>query len=123
PRIGPDPKVARRAAAEINAQLEVGVPSALGFEPVSIPELRQRWLDHHEHVRRSSVRTIERYGAATAHLLRFIDEIRPLRRVSEFRPCHAEEFVRYLRALEVSPNGHPNAAKRRLRDNSVKYIL
>jgi integrase len=123
PRVGPDRDLARQMAAEINAQLEVGLPSALGFEPVSLPELRARWLDHHEHVRRSSVRTIERNRAATNHLLRFISDVRPMRRVSDFRPGHAEEFVRYLRSLKVAPNGHPHAAKRRLRDNSVKFIL
>jgi hypothetical protein len=48
PRVGRDRDEAKRLAAEINAQLEVGAPSALGFEPVSIIELRQRWLDHHE---------------------------------------------------------------------------
>ncbi len=123
PRIGPDRNLARQSASEINAQLEVGVPSALGFEPVSIADLQQQWLDNHEHVRRSSIRTIERYRAATNHLLRFIANVRPLRRVSDFRPAHAEEFVRYLRSLKVAPNGHANSAKRRLRDNSVKFIL
>jgi integrase len=123
PRVGPDQTQARQTASEVNAQLEVGVPSALGFEPVSFPDLRQRWLDHHEHVRRSSLRTIERYRAATNHLLRFIAEQRPIRRVSDFRPSHAEEFVRYLRSLKVAPNGHQNTAKRHLRDTSVKYIL
>ncbi len=55
PRVGPDQTQARQTASEINAQLEFGVPSALGFEPISIADLQQRWLDHHEHVRRSSV--------------------------------------------------------------------
>jgi integrase len=96
PRVGPDRDHARRSAAEINAQLEIGAPTALGFDPVSFPELRQRWLDHHEHVRRSSVRTIDRYRASTDHLLRFIKSCRPLRHVSEFKPGHAEQFVRYL---------------------------
>ncbi len=81
PRVGPDQDLARQTASEINAQLEVGLPSALGFEPISIADLRQRWLDHHEHVRRSSVRTIERYRAATNHFLRFIADVRPVRRV------------------------------------------
>jgi len=39
PRVGPDRDSARRMAAEINAQLEVGAPSALGFEPISIENL------------------------------------------------------------------------------------
>ncbi len=123
PRVGPDQDLARQTASEINAQLEVGLPSALGFEPISSADLRGRWLDHHEHVRRSSIRTIERYRAATDHFLRFIADVRPVRRVSDFRATHAEEFVRYLRSIKVAPNGHANAAKRRLRDNSVKYIL
>jgi hypothetical protein len=80
-------------AAEINAQLEVGAPSALGFEPISIPAVRQRWLDHHEHIRRSSLHTIRRYGSATQHLLNFIQDVRPLRRVSDFHAVQAEEFV------------------------------
>jgi integrase len=67
--------------------------------------------------------TIERYRAATNHLLRFIADVRPVRRVSDFRACHAEEFVRYLRSIKIAPNGHANAAKRHLRDKSVKFIL
>lgn len=69
PRVGFDREQARRMAAEINAQLESGAPSLLGFEPVTSAELRQRWLEHHEHIRRSSVNTIKRYRAATMHLI------------------------------------------------------
>ncbi len=72
PRVGPDRDRARQMAAQINGQLEGGAPAALSFEPVSIPELRQRWLDHHEYVRRSSVPTICRYRAATQHLIQFL---------------------------------------------------
>jgi integrase len=110
-------------AAEVNAQLEVGAPSTLGFEPISIPAVRQRWLDHHEHIRRSSLHTIRRYSSATQHLLNFLQDVRPLRRISDFRAVQAEEFVRYLRTLNVAPNGHANASKRRLRDNGMKYVL
>jgi integrase len=123
PRVGPDRDAAQKMAAEINAQLEVGLPSALGFEPISIPDLQRRWLDHHEHIRRSSVQTIARHRAATNHMVRYVTEVCSIGRVSEFRSVHAEGFVRYLRSLKIAPNGHPNAAKRRLRDNSVKYIL
>jgi hypothetical protein len=38
PRIGSDQGLARQTASEINAQLEVGLPSAPGFEPISITE-------------------------------------------------------------------------------------
>ena len=123
PRVSSDRDEARQMAAEINAQLEVGAPSALGFEPISIHDVRERWLDHHEHVRRSSLQTIRRYRSATQHLINFVSNVRPLRRVSDFRPVHAEEFVRYLRTLNVAPNGHRNASKRRLRDKGVKLIL
>ncbi|MAD80388.1 MAG: hypothetical protein QGG71_20370 [Pirellulaceae bacterium] len=123
PRVGPDREAARQMAAEVNAQLEVGAPSTLGFEPISIPAVRQRWLDHHEHIRRSSLHTIRRYSSATQHLLNFLQDVRPLRRISDFRAVQAEEFVRYLRTLNVAPNGHANASKRRLRDNGMKYVL
>src|SRR5947207_1411371 len=72
PRGGPDREAARQLAAQVNAQLAVGAPAALSFEPLSIPQLRQRWLEHHEQVRRSSMQTISRYRTATDHLLRFL---------------------------------------------------
>jgi integrase len=123
PRVGPDRVRARQAAAEINAQLECGAPSALGFEPIAIAALTHRWLEHHEYVRRSSVATIQRYRSATAHLLRFVADVRPVRRVSEFRAQQAEEFVRYLRSLKTAPNGHPRAGKRPLKDAGIRFIL
>lgn len=123
PRVGPQRDQARQMAAEINAQLEAGAPSALGFEPMPISELRQRWLDQHEHVRRSSLNTIRRYRSATQHLINFVNDVRPLRRASDFCPQHVEEFVRYLRTIQVAPNGHQNAAKRRLRDSGVRFVL
>jgi integrase len=123
PRVGRDREEAKRLTAEVNAQLEAGAPSALGFEPIAFPELRQRWLDHHEHVRRSSLETIRRYKTATEHLLDFLSSARPLRRVSDFRPAHAEEFVRYLRTKRVASNGHRHAHRRLLRDAGVRFVL
>jgi hypothetical protein len=38
---------------------EVGAPAALSFEPIAIPDLRERWLHHHEQVLRSSAQTNE----------------------------------------------------------------
>jgi integrase len=32
-------------------------------------------------------------------------------------------FIEFLRTVEVSPNGHSNTAKRRLRDKGVIYVL
>jgi integrase len=122
PRVGTDRDEAKLLAAEVNAQLEAGAPSGLSFERVTMSELRRRWLDHHENVRRSSVHTIRRYRAATDHLLRFVDKVRPARDASAFGASHAEEFVAYLRSIKVSPNGHPKTRKRRLLDKGVGFI-
>jgi hypothetical protein len=55
-------------------------------------------------------------------LIRFLDA-RPVRYVSQFRVNHAEEFVRHLRPVEVSPNRHRNTKARRLLDKGVQFIL
>jgi integrase len=110
-------------AAQTNAQIEVGAPAVLSFEAVSIPDLRRQWLDHHEHVRRSSVQTIRRYRAATEHLITFVREVRSIRLASDFRTRQAEEFVRHLRSTKVASNGHAHARKRLLRDTGIKFIL
>src|SRR5204862_5853536 len=34
-----------------------------------------------------------------------------------------DAFAAYLRCAEVAPNGHPNTARRRLRDKGVQFIL
>jgi integrase len=122
PRVGPDKEAARQLAAQVNAQLQAGAPAALSFEPIGIPELRRRWLEHHEQVLRSSVQTINRYRTATDHLLRFL-QTRPVRYASHFQNGHAEQFVRYLRALRVSSNGHPHTSKRPLMDQGLRYVL
>jgi integrase len=122
PRVGPDRDTARQLAAQINGQLETGVPSALGFEAIAVPDLRTRWLEHHEQVLRSSVHSIDRYRTATDHLLRFL-ALRPVRHAALFQTGHAEEFVRYLRSVKVSSNGHANTAKRTLLDKGVRYVL
>jgi integrase len=122
PRVGTDRHAAKQLAAQINAQLAVGAPAAFSFEPISIPELRRRWLEHHEHVLRSSIRTVQRYRTATDHLLRFVEQ-NPVKHVSQFHARHAEEFIRFLRSTHVSPNGHANTAKRPLMDKGVRFIL
>ncbi len=122
PRVGPDAHAARRLAAQTNAQLESGDIAVLSFEPVSIPDLRQRWLEHHEHVQRSSVNTINRYRTATDHLIRFLRDVRPVRLASNFTARDAEAFVRHLRSVEVAPNGHAHSKKRKLLDKGVKFI-
>ena len=122
PRVGPDLQAAKQLAAQVNAQLAVGSPAALSFEPLSVPELRRRWLDHHEHVLRSSPHTVARYRTATDHLLRYL-AAHPIRYASHFTVAHAGAFARHLRSVEVSPNGHPNTPKRALMDKGLKYVL
>jgi hypothetical protein len=114
--------VARNLAAQVNGQLASGAPAALSFEPVSLLELRERWLGHHEQVLRSSVHSIRRYRTATEHLFRFV-ATRPVRTAAQFQTAHAEAFVRYLRTVSVSPNGHPNTAMRPLLDKGVRFVL
>jgi hypothetical protein len=46
-----------------------------------------------------------------------------VRHDSHFRDTHAAEFVRHLRNLHVSPNGHANMAKRPLMDKGLRYVL
>ena len=123
PRVGPDREAARQLAAQINSQLEVGVPTALAFSPIAIAELQSRWLGQHEHVLCSSVQTIDRYRTATNHLLRFLDSTHLTLKTSQFGSHHAERFARYLRTVQVTPNGHPNAEHRPLLDKGVKYVL
>ncbi len=123
PRVGSDLEVARQMAAQINGQLEVGAPAALSFEPISLVDLRDRWLSHHEHVLRSAVSSIRRYRTATEHLLRYVQSEKPVKLASHFRTSHAEDFVRYLRTIRVAPNGHPHSTKRPLLDKGIQYIL
>src|SRR5262249_7864557 len=59
---------AEQVAAQVNAQLTSGAPSLLAFTPIGVSELRQQFLDFHEHVVASSVSTVRRYRAATQHL-------------------------------------------------------
>lgn len=123
PRVGADKEGARQLAAQINAQLATGAPALLSFEPISIPDLREQWLRHHELVLRSSVRTVARYRTATEHLLRYL-EVNPLGRyASHFRINNAEAFVRHLRSIKVASNGHPNTAKRLLMDKGITFVM
>ena len=123
PRVGSDKEAARRMAAQTNAQLEVGAPAPLSFESITIVELRNRWLHYHEHVLRSSVATVKRYRAATAHLMTFVHDTGAPKHAANFSAAHVEAFATYLRGIKVAPNGHRNSAKRPLRDKGVRFIL
>jgi integrase len=119
-RVAETEQQAAAIAAQVNAQLATAAPTQFSFAPISVSELRAKFLDHHEHILRSSVATVRRYRAATRHLEQFAAQKgHPL-------PAHkidAEEFVRHLRMLRVAPNGHANARRRPLRDKGVRYIL
>ena len=96
-RIGPDEAEAARVAAERNAELAGGrVGMAPTFEPITVAELRRRFLDHHEHVLGSSLATVDRYRTATEYLARFAVQADPS------LPSHlveADELLRWLRRL------------------------
>jgi len=111
---------AERIAAQVNAQVMNGSPTLLAFDPISVNELRQQFLDYHEHVLNSALGTINRYRAATQHLVEFVGQHARQQRAHEVRP---HMFAAYLRKLEVAPNGHKHSAKRRLRDKGIQYIL
>jgi integrase len=119
-RIGNDETLAEQVAAQVNAQLAMAAPTMFSFTPVTAPELCRRFLDHHEHVLRSSLATIRRYRAALKHLEDFSTQI------GGDRPAHeiqADQFVRFLRSIHVAPNGHPHAKRRALKDKGVRFIL
>ena len=110
-RVGVSLDEAKKLAAQVNGQLATHTPAILSFHPVTIPDLRQQWLDYHEHVLRSSIATIRRYRAATDHLLCYLENVCLIRSADDLNVSKAEDFARYLRTIKVSPNGHPNTAK------------
>jgi integrase len=120
-RVGPDEAEAARLAAERNAELAGGRIAAVPtFEPITVAELRRRFLDHHEHVLCSSLATVNRYRTATAYLETFA--------ASNGRslPSHtvtADDFLRWLRRIQVAPNGHPRSCLRPLRERGIRFIL
>ena len=119
-RIGESRKEAEIIAAQVNLQVTQGSPTLFSFQSILVSELRQHFLDYHEHVLKSSVATLARYRAATQHLDDFVVKQRRQPEAHEVRP---EAFATYLRQTEVAPNGHRNAMKRKLRDKGVQFIL
>jgi integrase len=117
-RIGPDEDTAATIAAQVNAQVATAAPTMFSFKPLAVPELCHQFLDYHEHVLRSSVATIRRYRTALRHLEDFAR-----RGLVQAQNIDADRFVRYLRSIDVAPNGHKNAARRKLRDKGVLFIL
>ena len=121
--VGPDHTEALSLAARVNAELAEGAPTSLAFRPAQVVGLIAKWLDHHEQVRRSSLATIRRYRTAIQHLGGFVTSRYGKLRVDRFTTVMAEEFVRHLRTIQVAPNGHPNTARRALRDKGVVFVL
>jgi len=122
-RASRDKREAERIAAEINAQVSAGVRSTFGYEKISIEEIVPRWLEYQELVQRNSVATIDRYRTAIQHLLRFVRDTRPNMTIDRLTTEVAEEFVRHLRTVKISPNGSSGAKKRLMRDKGVLHVL
>jgi site-specific recombinase XerD len=121
--IGPNRADALTLAAKVNAQLSEGAPTLLAFRPVGLQELVAKWLDYHEHVRRSSLATVQRYRTAVGHLSNYVVTSHGHLRSDQFDASKAERFVRYLRTTKVSPNGHRNTLKGTMRDKGIQFVL
>ena len=121
--VGTNKEEALALAAKINAQLAEGAPTILAFQPIAVDALVAKWLDHHEHVRRSSLATVRRYRTAVGHLAGFVQRDFGKLRADRFDSSKAEDFVRHLRKAEVSPNGHANTQRRRMRDKGTQQIM
>jgi integrase len=119
-KIAPHRDEAEQIAAQVNAQLTTGAPTLLSFTPISVGELRQEFLAHHEHFLKSAVATIRRYRAATQHLVDFASRQPRAPQAHEIKP---DAFATYLREISVAPNGHPHTRRRQLRDKGVLFIL
>ena len=119
-KVADDRADAEQIAAQVNGLLASNAPTLLAFQPVAVSELRQQFLDHHEHVLRSALATVRRYRAATHHLEAFVGSGSKSALAHEIQP---DRFASYRWKIEVAPNGHANSARRRLRDKGVQYIL
>src|SRR5262249_30073916 len=107
------------APAVVHAQPVSGVPPPAPFTPIRVPDLREQFLDHQEHVLRSSIGTVRRYRAATRHLVEFVRQEQTPPQAHEISPS---AFAAYLGRIEVAPNGHKKARRRNLRDKGIQFI-
>ena len=69
------------------------------------------------------MRTVNRYRTAIAHLSRYARERRPSLTIDTLTVAVAEEFVKFLRAEMISPNGCDRTKKRHMRDRGVLSVL
>jgi hypothetical protein len=119
-KVGGSQHEAEVLAAQTNLQLAQGTPTVFSFQPLSVADLRKRFLDYHEHVLKSSVATLARYRSATQHLEDFARTQPQEPQAHEVRP---DSFAGHLRRIEVAANGHKNTKRRKLRDKGVQFIL
>lgn len=119
-KVADDREEASQVAARVNSQLASNEPTLLTFTPIGVAELRKQFLDYHEHVLHSSVGTLRRYRSATQHLEDFVATLPKPPQAHEIK---VEAFAAYLRRIEVTPNGHENARKRKLLTKGVQYVL
>lgn len=119
-RIGTERDSAERVAAEVNAQLTSAAPTMFEFRPVSVADLHSKFVSYHEEVLRSSLGTVSRYRSSIQHLVNYADGLAGSPHAHEIS---ATGFVEYLRTCHISPNGHPNTAKRQFKDKGVQNIL
>ena len=120
--VADDAKGAEQVASQINLELSASAPTLFSFRPISVAELQQTFIDYHEHVMRSSLATVNRYRTATQHLVNFCAS-RSDRKQAAAHEIDVEAFVRYLRTVQVAPNGHAHSRRRPLRDNGVRFIV
>ena len=71
---------------------------------------------------RSSVCTIQRCRTATHHLMGYLEQC-PVCYASQFHARRAEQFVRHLRSVKVSPNGNARTTPRPLMDKGLRFVL
>ena len=119
-RVSDDEENAAKMAAQINAQFAVGLPTQFSFTPISVALLQQRFLEHHEHVARSSLSTITRYRSASQHLVDYVEQRGAPKHTHQI---DADDFVRHLRQKRVAPNGHRHSRKRPLHDKTAFFVL
>jgi hypothetical protein len=98
-RIGESEERAAQVAAEVNGQLACAVPTIFSFVPISVAELRRRFLDHHEEVLGSSLATVRRYRTATRHPENFAGNCQSLPQ------AHVGERTEIHDAHRVHPGG------------------
>ncbi len=111
--------VAEAAGLDVQAMIAEWLPRPAGVAAIvtRLAPLQRAWLEHHENALFSARGTIDRYRTATDHLLRHAgDDADPA-------AIDVGAFVTHLRKVDISPNGHANTAKRRLRDKGLVYIL